>query len=60
MLTSYSKKRYTYLKENFEELYPSINQKVLSESTFAEKFMYALSTIINLYCLCKTLNILSS
>jgi len=60
MLTSYSKKRYQYLKENFDELYPSINEKVLCESSIGEKVVYALATLINLYCLYQTIMIMCS
>jgi hypothetical protein len=60
MLTSYDKKRYTYLKENFDKLYPTISQKVLSESSTGVKILFALATTINFFCLCRTINIMFS
>jgi len=60
MLTSYSKKRYAYVKENFEKLYPSVNQKEFGTSTFGEKMLYITAAIVNIYCVYSTIIIMSS
>ena len=60
MLTSFDKKEYTYIKENFDKLYPSVNQKVFSDLPVSEKIMYTVSTFINIYCLIKIMVIMKT
>lgn len=59
IITSYDKKRYTYLKDNYEKIYPLINQKTFKNTSYAEILLYMISIIINLFCFVRTIIIMS-